>query len=79
MVEVEESIYNLIPREDAESAPKSPMHQSKFREDSKNIITKSPAKKPHATIGPLKLEKKTPQEFIKKHTNDFDKTKPGAL
>jgi hypothetical protein len=76
MVETEESIYNLIPKEE-EAINKPPLHQSKFKEASKELITKSPAKKPHATMGPLKVEKKEPTQFIKKHTKDFDKSKPG--
>lgn len=76
MVETEESIYNLIPRE-AEVVVKPPLHQSKFKETSKETITNNPKKKPHATMGPLKVEKKAPTEFVKKHSNDFDKSKPG--
>lgn len=78
MVETEESIYNLIPKE-AEVVVKPPLHQSKFKDSSRDLITHNTKKKPMATMGPLKVEKKTPTEFVKKHTNDFDKSKPGIL
>jgi hypothetical protein len=75
---MEESIYNLIPKEE-EAVSKVPLHQSKFKEASKELITTSPKKKPHATMGLLKVEKKAPTSFVKKHTNDFDKSQPGTL
>lgn len=76
MVETEESIYNLIPKEE-EAMTKAPLHQSKFKEASKELITTSPKKKPSSTMGPAKVEKRAPTQFVKKHTNDFDKSKPG--
>lgn len=78
MVETEESIYNLIPKEEHE-VKKAPVYQSKFKEASKELITTSPKKKQHATMGEAKVEKKAPTQFVKKHTNDFDKSKPGTI
>ncbi len=56
---------------------KPPMHQSKYREAAKESL-RSPNKKPHATMGPVKVDKSVPTEFVKKHTRDFDVNKPGT-
>lgn len=78
MADTDESIYNLIPKPkpvEQKIASSSPLMQRSKKPTngvgSPNGPT-SPAvkKKPAATMGPLKVEKKQPDQFLKKHEKD---------
>jgi len=64
---MEESIYNLIPREEVRP-PKPARHQSQFRSTVK-VETKT-NKSPHKTMGPAKVQVDDPQGFLKKRSKE---------
>lgn len=63
----DESIYNLIPREQY-AVPKGSRHVSKFKGNVRADETKN--KGEYRTMGPAKVTTKAPNDFLKKHEKE---------
>lgn len=66
-LQVEESIYNLIPR-DPPKTVKGDRHKSKFKDEAKNAAASN--RYATKTIGPLKVSPPNPNDFLKKNQWD---------
>lgn len=64
---MEESIYDLIPREHRQ-AEKAGRHHSKFKGNVRNEYTKTKAD--YKTMGPAKVQTRATNEFLKKHEKE---------
>lgn len=68
-----ESIYNLIPKEEAKES-KSPRYVSKYADIAKEEINQG--KSPSRTMGPAKVEVNAPDQFMKKGMGTAIRTSP---
>ncbi|XP_061429217.1 enkurin isoform X1 [Lethenteron reissneri] len=72
----EESVYNLIPREEV-TPEKPPRYISRFRESIR--LETNERKKGQRTMGPAKVEVPSPQEYLHKHSRDAALPEKGGV
>ncbi|XP_072268811.1 enkurin [Pyxicephalus adspersus] len=72
----EESIYNLIPKEEVK-IQKPPRYTSTFRHSVK--LEEQKNKAAHKTMGPAKVEVPSPKEYLQKHTKEATLAQKSAL
>lgn len=76
MAEPAENIYNLIPKEEVK-IKKAHRYTSTFRDSVK--VEEQKNKAAHKTMGPAKVEVRSPKEYLQKHTNEATLTQKSAL